>query len=79
MFCFRWSQAGSQRRGGDWRCGLPVADPSIARPDLKALHVFGHADDNLALAGRLPDGAVFLQKPFSVEALLDNVKKALGA
>ena len=60
--------------------GRALADTLLeARPDMKALYVFGCADDDLALAGQLPDGAVFLQKPFSVEALLDNVKKALGA
>jgi FixJ family two-component response regulator len=60
--------------------GRALADKLLgARPDMKALYVFGYADDGLSLAGQLPDGAVFLQKPFSVKALLDKVKKALGA
>jgi CheY-like chemotaxis protein len=60
--------------------GRALADKLLeARPDMKALYVFGYTDDDVALAGQLPDGAVFLQKPFSVEALLDKVKKALGA
>jgi two-component system, cell cycle sensor histidine kinase and response regulator CckA len=60
--------------------GRALADKLLeARPDMKALYVFGYTDDDVALAEQLPDGAVFLQKPFSVEALLDKVKKALGA
>ena len=60
--------------------GRALADKLMqARPDMKALYVFGYTDDDVALAGQLPEGAVFLQKPFSVEVLLDKVKKALGA
>jgi CheY-like chemotaxis protein len=60
--------------------GRALADKLMqARPDMKALYVFGYTDDDVALAGQLPEGAMFLQKPFSVEVLLDKVKKALGA
>ena len=60
--------------------GRSLADKfTEARPDMKAPYVFAYTDDDVALAEQLPDGAVCLQKPFSVEALLDNVKKALGA
>ena len=60
--------------------GRALADKLMqARPDMKALYVFGYTDDDVALAGQLPEGAVFLQKPFSIEVLLDKVKTALGA
>jgi PAS domain S-box-containing protein len=59
--------------------GRALADKLLeARPQMKALYVFGYTDADVALADQLPEGAVFLQKPFSVDALLDKVRKALG-
>lgn len=48
-----------------------------ARPALKTVYVFGYTSKDIALAADLPENAPFLQKPFSLDALLKKVKTAL--
>jgi PAS domain S-box-containing protein len=48
-----------------------------ARPALKTVYVFGYTSRDVALAADLPENAPFLQKPFSLDALLRKVKTAL--
>ena len=47
------------------------------RPALKTVYVFGYTSKDVALAADLPENASFLQKPFSLAALLRKVKAAL--
>jgi PAS domain S-box-containing protein len=49
-----------------------------ARPDLKVVFVSGYTDDPMIQSGQLPEGTVFLQKPFTLGALLDKVRDVLG-
>jgi two-component system, cell cycle sensor histidine kinase and response regulator CckA len=46
------------------------------RPNMKAVFLSGHTSDALARRG-LPDGMVFLQKPFSPDEIAAKVRKAL--
>ncbi|MEN6601765.1 MAG: ATP-binding protein, partial [Bryobacteraceae bacterium] len=48
------------------------------RPTLKTIYVFGYTSRDVALASDLPEDAVFLQKPFSLDALLKKVKATLS-
>jgi hypothetical protein len=48
-----------------------------ARPALKTVYVFGYTSKDIALAADLPENTSFLQKPFSLDALLRKVKMAL--
>jgi DNA-binding NtrC family response regulator len=48
------------------------------RPTLKTIFVFGYTSRDVALASDLPEDAVFLQKPFSLDALLKKVKATLA-
>jgi len=47
------------------------------RPETKVLFVSGYTGDELATDGSLPENAAFLQKPFSLSALLDQVRTIL--
>ena len=47
------------------------------RPETKVLFVSGYTGDELATEGALPEGAAFLQKPFSLSALLAQVRTIL--
>ncbi|HWZ32245.1 MAG TPA: PAS domain S-box protein [Bryobacteraceae bacterium] len=47
-------------------------------PDLKVLYISGFTSDEEARAGALPPGAKFLQKPFTLGALIGKVREALG-
>jgi CheY-like chemotaxis protein/PAS domain-containing protein len=59
--------------------GREVAERlKAARPDLKVVFISGYTDDPVIRSGQLPEGAVFLQKPFTLGALLDKVRDALG-
>jgi len=49
-----------------------------AHPDLKTIYIFGYSSRDVALASDLPENAVFLQKPFSLNSLLSKVKAALA-
>ncbi len=48
-----------------------------ARPELKVLFMSGYTGDDLATFGPLPDGAEFLQKPFSLAVLLERIRAML--
>jgi len=48
------------------------------RPDLKVLYVSGYTDDMIVHQGELRQGAEFLQKPFTAEALNRSVRETLG-
>jgi DNA-binding NtrC family response regulator len=49
------------------------------RSDAKVLYVSGYTDDAGIYSGKFPPGTAFLQKPFTLGALLDKVKEVLGA
>ena len=44
----------------------------------KVLYVSGYTDDATIYSGKYPPGTAFLQKPFTLGALLDKVKEVLG-
>ena len=46
---------------------------------IRVLYVSGYADDAIAHRGVLEEGAHFLAKPFSVEALSSKVREVLDA
>jgi CheY-like chemotaxis protein len=48
------------------------------RSDAKVLYVSGYTDDSTIYSGKFPPGTAFLQKPFTLGALLDKVKEVLG-
>jgi signal transduction histidine kinase/CheY-like chemotaxis protein len=60
-----------------------ISGPEIAlklallRPELKVIYVSGYVDHPFIKEGQLGSGMVWLQKPFSREALLDKVRTAL--
>jgi two-component system cell cycle sensor histidine kinase/response regulator CckA len=45
----------------------------------KVLYVSGYTDDATIYSGKFPPGTAYLQKPFTLGALLDKVKEALGS
>ncbi len=46
-------------------------------PGLKVLYVSGYTDDEAVRAGQFPPGSQFLQKPFTLSALVGKVREAL--
>jgi signal transduction histidine kinase len=48
-------------------------------PDLRILYVSGYTDDEAVRLGTFPPGAKFLQKPFTLGALIGKVREALDA
>jgi PAS domain S-box-containing protein len=50
-----------------------------ARPELKVLYISGYTDDDAVRTGAIPPGSKFLQKPFTLGALVGKVKEALGS
>ena len=50
---------------------------SDAREDLKVLYISGYTDDNAVRSGAIPPGSLFLQKPFTLGALIGKVKESL--
>jgi DNA-binding NtrC family response regulator len=60
-----------------------MAGPDLARhlkgvrPDLKVLYLSGYSPGIVADRGTLEEGAMFLQKPFSADALERKVREAL--
>ena len=48
------------------------------RAEARVLYVSGYTDDATIYAGKFPPGTAFLQKPFTLGALLDKVKEVLG-
>jgi two-component system cell cycle sensor histidine kinase/response regulator CckA len=47
------------------------------RPGLKVVYISGFTDDDEVRAGAFPPGARFLQKPFTLGALMGTVREAL--
>ena len=47
------------------------------RPDMKALYMSGYSDDVVDGHGGIEGGIHFIQKPFSMDALAEKVRKAL--
>jgi two-component system cell cycle sensor histidine kinase/response regulator CckA len=62
---------------------LGVTGPQLAkllvadRPGLRMLYISGHSEAHSVPAGRVGPGTVFLQKPFTPEALLHEVRELL--
>ena len=51
---------------------------AIDRPTIKTLYMSGYTDDAILKHGVLDSRAAFLQKPFSMESLLQKVREVLG-
>ena len=51
---------------------------AAARPHIKVLFVSGYTDEDMLQDGPLPSGAAFLQKPFSLAALLEKTRSVLN-
>lgn len=51
---------------------------SASNPDLKVVYVSGFTEDEGVRIGQFPPGSRFLQKPFTLSALVSAVKDALG-
>jgi PAS domain S-box-containing protein len=49
-----------------------------SRPDLKVLYISGYTDDDAVRTGAIPPGSRFLQKPFTLGALVGKVKESLA-
>ena len=49
-----------------------------SRPDIKVVFVSGYADEDMMQYGPLPAGSAFLQKPFSLAALLEKTRSVLN-
>ncbi|MCH7987450.1 MAG: response regulator, partial [Acidobacteria bacterium] len=50
-----------------------------ARPEMKVVYVSGYTDDAIVQHGVREEGTVFLQKPFSLDALARTVREALDS
>ena len=50
-----------------------------ARPEMKVIYVSGYTDDAIVQHGVREEGTVFLQKPFSLDALARTVREALDS
>lgn len=48
------------------------------RPDMKAMFISGYTPDSISKYGKLDKDVVFIQKPFTKEALAKKVRQALG-
>jgi len=48
-----------------------------ALPELKVMYISGFTDDESVRRGDFPPGARFLQKPFTLGALVGTVREAL--
>lgn len=60
--------------------GRELADRlTPAFPDLRVLYISGYTDDASIATGQFPPGTAFLQKPFTLGALLKRVRDVLDA
>jgi DNA-binding response OmpR family regulator len=48
------------------------------RQDLRVLYISGYTDDDAVRTGAIPPGSKFLQKPFTLGALVGKVRESLG-
>jgi two-component system cell cycle sensor histidine kinase/response regulator CckA len=51
----------------------------LLAPGLRTIYMSGYTDDMISRHGFIEDGVTLLEKPFSVNALLDRVRATLGA
>jgi hypothetical protein len=51
----------------------------VTRHDLKVLYISGYTDDDAVRAGAIPSCSKFLQKPFTLGALVGKVKESLAS
>ena len=59
--------------------GRELAEALVAaHPDLQVVYISGFTDDESVRAGQFPPGSMFLQKPFTLSALVGVVKAAFG-
>jgi two-component system cell cycle sensor histidine kinase/response regulator CckA len=59
--------------------GRELAEALVAaQADLKVVYISGFTDDESVRAGQFPPGSIFLQKPFTLSALVGVVKTAFG-
>jgi PAS domain S-box-containing protein len=59
--------------------GRELAETMRARrPDMKILYISGYTSDEAVRAGTFPPGSKFLQKPFTLSALVNKVRDALA-
>jgi len=62
---------------------LGVTGPQLAkllvsdRPGLRVLYISGHSEAHVVPVGRVGPGTAFLQKPFTLESLLREVRELL--
>jgi PAS domain S-box-containing protein len=56
-----------------------VKELSAIRPGLRVVYMSGYSDQAVAEQGTLEPGTLFLQKPFTLEALMRTVRRALDA
>lgn len=60
------------------RNGRQLAEKLVeVLPKLKVMYISGFTDDESVRAGAFPKGARFLQKPFTLGALLETVRETL--
>ena len=50
----------------------------VSRQNLKVLYISGYTDDDAVRTGAIPPGSKFLQKPFTLGALVGKVKDSLA-
>jgi DNA-binding response OmpR family regulator len=48
-------------------------------PELRVVYVSGYTDDEAVRAGWFPPGSLFLEKPFTLSALVNKVRESLDA
>jgi DNA-binding NtrC family response regulator len=60
--------------------GPPLIDRLVAtRPDIRVMYMSGYTGDTIAHRGVLDDQTPFLQKPFGLTALVQQVREVLDA
>jgi CheY-like chemotaxis protein len=48
-------------------------------PELRVVYISGYTDDETVRAGEFPPGSLFLEKPFTLSALVNKVRESLDA
>jgi len=52
---------------------------SARNPGMRAIYISGYNEEGITGLGALDSATLFLQKPFTTEALAETVRKALSA